>query len=335
MESRRLASNVCVFPLFLVGGLAAFTGCHATKPVSPAARLAAAKPVPPAPPPAKPVDAWVKADAFCALPLAAAELPATGGQLVDSMVAAWKKALAFPDPSRVVTVVGGRYPFVDSMRVDLSHANAVPNARRAKVGDHKPGAQRLAVRDFALVADPLVSRQTGSQVTMQVTATDVRFDVQKDKSGQPLLLMADAGNGTLHFDAAVADMERAVLAGAKERGGGGLLSVRTVDLDFRAVGPRSIDVSVRAGVSVGFVPAGLRFTARVDVDDRMNARISNLTADGDEALGPLLVQFIRPSLSKFDGKTKPLMSFPSPNVKLKDVQIRAGERVTLDAVFGR
>ena len=350
MESRRLASVVHAFALPLLGGLALAAGCRAHQPAPPpVAKLPATADLAPAPkpvrakavraakpaPPAKPVDAWIKADPFCVLPLARPEVPSTGGQLVDSMLAAWKKALTFKDPSRVITLVGGRYPSVDSMRVDLSHASAIPNVKREKVGDRRPGTQSLAVRDFAIVAEPLVSQKTKSQADMQVTGTDVRFDLQKDKAGQPLLLLADAKSGTLHFDIAVADLERAMLAGAKERGGPGLLTIRSVDIDLRTVGPRSIDVSLRAGTLVGFVPAGLRFTARVDVDDQMNARISNLTADGDEVLGPLLVQFIRPGLSKYDGKTKPLMSFPNPQLKLKDVQIRGGDRITLDAVFGR
>ncbi len=86
---------------------------------------------------------------------------------------------------------------------------------------------------------------------------------------------------------------------------------------------------------VGFVPAGMRFTARVDIDDQMNATLYNVAVEGDEALGPLIVHLIRPALAKYDGKTKPLMSFPNPEVKLKDVRVTAGERITLDAVFGR
>ncbi|CAA9379242.1 MAG: hypothetical protein AVDCRST_MAG64-509, partial [uncultured Phycisphaerae bacterium] len=239
MESRRLASGVRrAFVLPLLGGLALVAGCRANQPAPPAAvRLAP----PPPPKPVKPVDAWIKADPFCVLPLAKPEIPGTGGQLVDSMLAAWRKALAIKDPSRVVTLVGGRYPSVDAMRVDLSGASAIPNVKREKVGERRLGAQSLAVRDFALVAEPLVSQQTKSAVNMQVTGVDVRFDLQKDKAGQPLLLLADAKHGTLHFDVAVADMERAALVAARERGSLGLLIVQSVDLDFRTVGPRSLD----------------------------------------------------------------------------------------------
>ncbi|QOV91118.1 hypothetical protein [Humisphaera borealis] len=293
----------------------------------------------PAPPPVvlkpKPPEAWIKADAFCILPLSESVVPPTGGQLADSMLSAWIKAFTFPDAAKVVTLIGGRYPAIDVMRVDLSDAVAIPKAKRPSVGELKPSVQSLWVSDFSLVAEPLRSKESDSQANMQITASGVRFDVQKSKDGMPLLMMADAGSGTLHFDTLTRDLEKSMLTAAKERGSRGLVSVRNISLDFKSVGPRSIDAVMHVSTLVGFIPAGMKFTARVDIDDQMNATIYNLTAEGDEALGPLIVQFIRPSLAKYDGKTKPLMSFPNPEVKLKDVQISAGERITLDAVFGK
>lgn len=301
-------------------------GCCAKKPAAP-------------PPPQvvkpKPVDAWIKADSFCILPLSEAAVPPTGGELSASIVAAWIKALTFPDAAKVVTLVGGRYPAVDVMRVDLSHAVAIPKVKRPSLGELQSAKQSLWVSDFALVAEPLKSKESASQANLQVTASQVRFDVQKAKDGTPLLLMSEASAGTLHFDADIAEMEKSMLTAARERGAKSLVTVRNLSLDFKSFGPRSIDVAMHVSTLVGFVPAGMKFTARVDIDDQMNATLYNLAVEGDEALGPLIVHFIRPALAKYDGKTKPLMSFPNPEVKLKDVRVTAGERITLDAVFGR
>ena len=67
----------------------------------------------------------------------------------------------------------------------------------------------------------------------------------------------------------------------------------------------------------------------------MNARISNLSCEGDEVLGPLVVGLIRPALARYNNLTRPLLSLPSPTMKLKDIHIRAGERLELYARFGR
>lgn len=298
------------------------TGCCARKPAAPPPEVL--KP--------KPIDAWVKADSFCVLPLAEAQVPSTGGELAASIVAAWTKGLVFPNTSDVVQLQGGRYPAVEQMRVDLSDAVTVPKAKRPGVTTPATSAQSLWVSDFAIIAEPLRSKESQTEANFQVTARGVRFDLQQSKEGQPLLLMSRSRSGTLHFDVAVRDLEKSMLTSARERGG--MVTVRDVRLDVKSYGPRSLDLKMHVSTLVGFVPAGMTFTARVDIDEQMNTTIYDLTAEGDEALGPILAYFIRPALAKYDGKTKPLMSFPNPEVRLKDVQITAGERITLDAVFG-
>src|SRR5665213_3305106 len=81
--------------------------------------------------------------------------------------------------------------------------------------------------------------------------------------------------------------------------------------------------------------AGMRFAAHVDLDDQMNARVSHLRCDGDHALGPFIVGFIRPGLQKYEGATKPLFSFPGGQLKLHDVKIQGGEDVRVIANFGK
>jgi hypothetical protein len=292
-----------------------------------------------APPPqqvkAKPKapDAWISARSFCVLPLSKDEVPRTGGQLATSVVTALKQGLKLKDPAQAVTIVGGRYPAVDTMRVDLSNATMIVGKRGAGIAEPTPASHGLVVNHFSLLAEPMVTYK--GKNNLLVTAEDVRFALQHDKANKPVLVMTDARAGTLHFDTATADLQRVALAIAKESAGKYAVTVRSVDLKLTSAGPRSINVDLHLSTLFTFIPAGLRFTARVDVDDAMNAKVSNLQAQGDEILGPLITQFIRPSLAKFDGKTKPLVSFPNPAVKLKDVRIDAGERVTLDATFGR
>lgn len=291
----------------------------------------------PPPPPPKPVvkqsdKAWMNARSLCVLPLDRAQVPPTREGLVASMLAGWRDVFSFPDPARVVAVRGGMYPNVDELTVDLT--GAVVNARHKKagVGAFVPTTQSLRAERFSLVAEPMV--QGDARANFRVTGSGVRFDLQRNKAGQPILLLADAREGSLHFDASVRDLERLMLHGAKEAGAKRAVFVRSVKLDLRSTGERTVEADLHLRTLVGFIPAGLRFRARVDVDERMNARISNLTCDGDEVLGPLIVQFIRPGLKKHNDQTRPLLAFPSGKLKLRDVRLHAGERVTLDATFG-
>ncbi|HEX8915267.1 MAG TPA: hypothetical protein VF796_23140 [Humisphaera sp.] len=318
-------------PFIALSAAVVSVGCRSKAPPPTAAALAP-KPAP-KPPPKPPVDAWISAKSFCALPLAKAEVPSTGGQLTDSLMTAWKVGLALKNPAQAVTLLGGRYPAIDEMRVDLSGAVMKPGKVKGSYTEVPSATSRgMTVGRFAFVAEPMVSHK--ANLNVQVTGADVRFDLRKDKEGKAFLLMTDAREGTLHFDASTADLERVMLAMAQQGAAGKGITVRKVELNLRSVSARSIDAELYVHTLVGFLPAGMKFTARVDVDEQMNAKIWNLTVDGDDLLGPLVTGILRPSIKKFDGKTKPLIAFPG-DLKLRDVQIRAGERVTLDAVFGR
>jgi hypothetical protein len=66
----------------------------------------------------------------------------------------------------------------------------------------------------------------------------------------------------------------------------------------------------------------------------MNATLTHLQCDGDEALGPLIVGIIRPGLQKYEGKSKPVFSFPTGELQLRDVQIRTDDQIRVTALFG-
>ena len=98
--------------------------------------------------------------------------------------------------------------------------------------------------------------------------------------------------------------------------------------------PRALSVSLYVSTKVALIPAGMLFKAHVVVDDSMNARISGLTCEGDEALGPLIVQFLRPALARYNGRTRPLVSFPAKDMQLHDVAVTVDDRLHLTAAFG-
>ena len=277
--------------------------------------------------------AWINAKTFCCFPLSQDDVPRTGQQLARSMVGGWKNSLMLPDPAAVVDIEGGRYPAVDSMRVDLSKSIVNPSHTPAGIGDYKPTTKGLTVEHFQVVAEPMLNRK--SRINIEITGTHVRLDLQHDKNGKPILMLTDALEGTLHFDASHDDLQKLVQAMAREKAASHAVSIRSTELDLQSIGPRSVLADLHVSTAVGFIPAGMRFTARVDIDDHMNARISNLTCVGDDILGPLIVGLIHPAIAKYNNTTHPLISFPSGQLKLRDVQIQAGEHIDMTARFSR
>lgn len=281
----------------------------------------------------EPEKAWISAKGFCCFPLATDDLPRTGGQLADSMNGGWKDVFTIHDPQQAVEFEGGRYPAVDQMRVDLSHAVVNPEHKLARIGEYTATTKSLAVEHFQMVADPMVNHK--SRVNLEVTGTQVRLDLQHDRDGRPMLMLADAREGTVHFDVTHDDLQRLVLAMARYQSSSSGIAIRSIHLDLQSIGPRSLLIDLHLSTIVGFIPAGMRFTARMDVDDRMNATVSNLDCQGDEVLGPLIVGFIRPAINKYNNTTRPLISFPSGHIHLTDVQIQAGQHVEMTAKFSR
>jgi hypothetical protein len=252
----------------------------------------------------RPEEAWLNARNVLAFPLAKYELPRTGGQLVESMLAGWQDVFVLRDPQRAIWFEGGRYPAVDSLTIDISGATAKtgsPSAKKKKQPELRPlsagSARSLAVKNFIFQAAPIYHHK--AKVNFYVSGTDCRFDLRQDMTGRPLLLLSEARTGALHFRSTCGDLERLLIAGAKPKAAQHAVNLRDVDINLKSENPRSVKLDLKIRTLIGgFLPAGLRFRARVDVDDNMNAHIWGLSCDGDEALGPLIVNFIRPGLAK-------------------------------------
>ncbi len=276
--------------------------------------------------------AWFDARGVCIFPLSPGALPTSREELNDSLVDAWRDALTLPDPTRVVLIQGGRYPAVDTLRIDLSDAKLPSNTNKEKVRpDGKPRG-RLGVARFELVGQPLLCDD--AKLNVSLSADRVRLDLEHDKTGRPILLLADAQAGTLKFDATPHDLERVVLSSARIAAAPYGVSIVSTNLKINAKTTHSVTAVLHVATRVGFIPAGMTFKAHVDIDDAMNAKLTDLKIDGDDILGPLIVGLLRPGLAKFEGKTRPLISFPSRDMHLHDVQITVDDKVHLNAAFG-
>lgn len=276
--------------------------------------------------------AWFDARNVCIFPLSPGALPTSRQELNDSMVGAWQKAITLPDPSRIVQINGGRYPAIDSLRIDLSDGKMQTSKKSDKIKpDNKPKS-RLGVSRFELVGQPLLCQE--AKLNVNLSAERVRLDLEHDKAGHPIILLADAQKGTLRFDATSDDLERVVLATAREIAGPYGVEIVSDSVKIEAKTPHSVSLTLHVSTRVAFIPAGMTFRAHVDIDDAMNAKLTGLKIDGDEALGPLIVGLLRPGLAKFEGKSRPLISFPSREMHLHDVAVTVDDSVHLTAAFG-
>ncbi len=276
--------------------------------------------------------AWYNARGICVFRFGADELPNTAAEFTSALMEGWRRSVVLPGHGDQMVQVRGNYPSIDSLRIDLSDASILDKTRPLKPTDKKISNKGVTVGFFELVGDPLVSG--GAKMSVGVSASDVRFNFGKDKEGTPVVMLTDAKNGHLRFEMAHPDIEQLLLSSAQEQAGKFGLSVDKTKLKLTARDERSIAADLKLSTRVGFIPAGLHFRADVNIDDKLNARLSNLSCWGDEILGPLISGLIQPALKKYNGQSKQLVAFPRGDVRLRDVHLNTDDGFKVTATFG-
>ena len=277
-------------------------------------------------------EAWIDGKGMCVFPFADERLPRTADAFAASMDRGYRRSLTLPEDHAIVETAGGTYPIVDRIRIDFCNAVVDPNKEGRKPSDkhlavHALDAARLEVLGHQMSVE-------GARVSIDMTATDARLLFTRDKRKRPLLVLGDATDGRMSLETSLDDVERLLLAAARKGAGRYGLRVDRTRLRMTVEDGRSVRVDLKLFTRVGFVPAGLRFRARLDIDDRLDGTLSGLSCKGDEVLGPLVSGLIQPFLKKYNGKTRPLMNFPSTDMRLRDIHITADQTVRVTADFG-
>lgn len=276
--------------------------------------------------------AWFDAKSLCVFRLGDRQMPQDREQLSDGLLAGWRRSIDLPDPSRAVTLEGGAYPSIQTLRIDLSDGELKSGRKKDKIKLSNRVEETLAVSHLEVRGEPLLLQK--AKLNMSIVADAAQLELERDRKGRPVMALADARSGSLRFDVAQADVQDLLLKNAREMGGKYGVKVESTRLTLTPETPRSIRASLHLSTKVGFIPAGMLFKAHVVVDDAMNAKITGLTVDGDEALGPLIVTLLRPALAKYNDTTRPLVSFPAGSLKLRDVSVRVDDSLHLSAAFG-
>ena len=276
--------------------------------------------------------AWFDAKSVCVFPLGAGSMPHDSQQLVDSLAEGWTRSIVLPDPARAVSIAGGAFPAITALTIDLSEGQLRTGRKKEKIKLSNRVEENLDVDRLEVRGQPLLLHH--AKLNMSITATAAQLSMERDKKGRPLMMLANARSGTLDFDVSQKDVETLLLQNARETASKYGITVESTKVKLTPETPRSVQASLHISTKVAFIPAGMLFRAHVVVDDAMNAKITGLTVDGDEALGPIIVGLLRPALSKYNGQTRPLVSFPAGSLQLRDVAIRVDDSLHLTAKFG-
>lgn len=231
-----------------------------------------------------------------------------------------------------VAIAGGEYPTIDKLSVTLDGAVLRDDPPRPVKGE-RPTGNNVDVRDFKVAGSGV--QVAGGALNLSITGTDVRMNVGEAGDGALVLMLSDAGTGRVEVSTTKAALEKVIGEIAKREAGKHGVTVDGVELSLRQNGPRSLAAEVKLRARKLFLSASIRLSGRLDIDDAMDARLSELKCEGDGAIASVACGVLGPLLEKANGRKLTVVGLPLGNVALRDVRISAADQIELAADFGR
>jgi hypothetical protein len=288
----------------------------------------------PEPLPAKPQKAWFEAKSVCLFRLGQRrEMPASTDDLSAAIVDGWKGAITFPKDAGNVSIEDATFPKIGKFEIDLTDGRLKPASKKDQIALSNKVERELKVSHFDVRGEPVLIQM--AKVHMHLEADDAVMALERDRRGHPMMMLSNAESGTLQIDVTTSDAEKLMLDNARQSASKYAIIVDKVQFRVVPETPRELQATLYVSLRIALVPAGMLFRAHVSVDDKMNAKITGLTCDGDEVLGPLIVGLLRPAIARYNNETRPLVSFPAGDMKLHDVGVAVDDSLHLRAAFGK
>jgi hypothetical protein len=262
-------------------------------------------------------------------PLKTATFPSNAPDLAERLNASLRNVFDLPNDPVVVREVS--FPHLASLDVSLdgAHLRGQPPAVPAIGGEPTP----------ALTVDSFSAK--GSAMSVGPALVDFALEAQQldlhranDADGNIVLVLHKARDGRIEVSASTSDLETLIAEVAKAEAARHGVGIDSVHLALRSNSPRSLGAEVRLRAKKLFLSTSLRITGQLDLDEKLNARLSGLDCTGEGAIASVACGVLKPHLANLDGREFPLMSLPLGEVRLRDVRIASGEKLSITAEFG-
>jgi hypothetical protein len=266
-------------------------------------------------------------------PLAGKTFPKSADELEAAIRDALADVLTLPKPQSAVAVDAPKYPDVKKLTVNLDGASV--GATEPPPKPKPAGKRELGVRVARLDVSGHPIKYENSTLDMSLTAKDVTFEFARDKKGNPLAVLADAAEGSVEAKISKADIKAIAMsaggAAAKQQG----VTLQDVDIDLKSQGPRSVAAEVRVKAKKMVMSGVLRVRGKLDVDDELNATVSDLSCEGEGVIGTMAAGVVQGYLKRYNGKEISLLAFSLGDVTLRDLKIDAKDGLHVTAKFGK
>jgi len=266
-------------------------------------------------------------------PLAGKKFPTSADELAAALNDALGEVFSLPKKTSGVSVDGGgKFPAIKSVDIDLDGATVSadkPPPKPIGTGKREPGPR---VDKLELSGQPI--RYEQAKLNLKLSAQGLKFDFDRDKKGNALLVLTDAKGGKVDAKISKQDIQTVLTevatVAAKQQG----ITVQDVELKLESAGPRSIAADVRVKAKKMMMSGVIHVTGKLDIDDELNAKLSDLKCTGEGIVGGAAAGFLQSKIKPYNGTTIPLMAFSLGDVALRDLKIDLKKDLHVTAAFG-
>lgn len=260
------------------------------------------------------------------LPLLAETTPATAAELATALTRGIQQMGITP---RAIEATGASLAEMQILSIDLSGARLGRDFRPSALKDGD--GPTICAAQFSLLASPIHFEQAPVELKLVAQKATAKL-AMTDGRGSLLLESAESGNVSAQMRRS--DLEALVHSFAVEAASKHGLDVRKTSLSFVQEGPLTVAFRAEVTAKVFVMSATLALTGRLTIDERLNARLSDLRLDGDGMILKLAGGYARPYLDRLDGRVFPLLAFSPGGLKLREVELLVGDDLVGRARFG-
>jgi hypothetical protein len=237
--------------------------------------------------------------------------------------------MAAQPQARAFVSVAGEYPALGVLQVDLTGAQVDPSRRPAPLAAAETGAV-VTVRELCIAGRPI--QIENARVTLDLLASDVRLRYARGESGLWLVPIGVA-EGRILLEVPRTDLEALILTHAKEAAQSHGANVTKLELKLTLLNPRSIAAEAVVTAKKTLLSGTVRLTGRLDIDDALTARISNLDCVGQGVVGSVAAAAIKPKVKQAEGRTIALGALAFEGLHPRDVRIESVDPLQIVATF--
>ncbi len=257
--------------------------------------------------------------------------PTSADDFTKALEGGIREVVTLPSDLKIVTLTGD-YPAFEAIEIDLTGGRINTANRPEKPRGLGTGKNEVTAKIFQIFAHPLNVDAGRISLDLSARAVTLRYDL--DPSGRQIILPVSSESGTLKMEIPLADLEALILARATAAAAQQGAKITALELKLIARTERSLAIDLRVHAKKMMMGGVVHISGRVDLDDHLTARLSEMNCEGEGVAGKIAAGFLTPKIRQVDGRSFPLAAESLNGLHLHDLRVTSVDPVRIEGAFG-